>query len=142
MTTRANISRWKFRLGDTSSPPDYNDVEEVYSISGLGKTNNLVDVTSFDSPTGTMEYIAGLADGTEITVECRRIPNESPPNEQQNMIAAVNAGLNRAFEIAYTAVSPEETFDFQGVPLSWTLVPSTTDANSIQFTVKISGEIS
>jgi hypothetical protein len=139
--TQANIGNWKFRLGTTSSPPTYNDVEEVYSISGLGKTNNLVDATSFDSPTGTMEYIAGLADGSEITVECNRIPEESPPTEQGNMIAAVNTGANRAFQIAYVADSPEETFTFTGVPLSWTLTPSTSDKNTIAFTVKVSGDI-
>lgn len=141
MPTAANISRWKFRLGSTASPPQFNPIEEAFSISGLGKTNQLVDVTSFDSPEGTMEYIAGLADGQEITIECNRIPNESPPTEQQNMIAAVDAQENRAFQIAYIGVSPEETFDFQGVPLSWVLAPSTTDKNTISFTVKISGEI-
>jgi hypothetical protein len=139
--TAANISRWEFRLGDTASPTDYNDVEECYNISGLGKTNNLVDVTNFDSPAGTMEYIAGLADGEEITVECNRIPTASPPTEQQNMITAVNAQSNRQFQIAYVGVSPEETFTFTGVPLSWVLAPSPTERNSISFRVKISGDI-
>jgi hypothetical protein len=141
MTTAANIGRWKFRLGDTASPTDYDDVEEVYAISGLGKTNNLVDVTNFDSPTGTMEYIAGLADGAEITIECNRIPEASPATEQQNMIAAVDAQTNRLFQIAYQGVSPEETFNFEGVPLSWTVTPSPTERNTISFTVKISGAI-
>lgn len=140
--TQANIGRWKFRLGTTASPPVYEDVEEVFSISGLGKTNNLVDVTNFDSPDGTMEYIAGLADGAEITIECNRIPEASPATEQMNMIAAVNAQVNRAFQIAYTVPSPDETFTFTGVPLSWTVTPSPTERNTISFTVKISGDIS
>lgn len=139
--TQANIGKWKFRLQNTASPPTYEDVEEVFSISGLGKTNNLVDVTNFDSPAGTMEYIAGLADGTEITIECNRIPEASPPTEQQNMISAVNAQTNRNFQIAYTGTSPDETFSFAGVPLSWTVTPSPTERNTISFTVKISGDI-
>lgn len=141
MTTQANISKWKFRLGSTASPPVYTSVEEVFSISGLGKKNNIVDVTNFDSPAGTMEYIAGLADGSEITIECNRIPNGSPQTQQEKMIAAVNTGTNRAFQIAYTGTSPEETFTFQGAPIGWTLVPSPTTRNTIQFVVKISGDI-
>lgn len=143
MTTQANISGWKFRLGTTASPPVYNDVEEVYSISGLGKTNNLVDVTNFDSPAGTMEYIAGLADGSEITIECNRIPwGGSPASEQENLRDAVDAGTNRSVQIAYVTNSPEETFSFEAVPLSWTMVPSATERNAVQFTVKVSGDIS
>lgn len=139
--SKANISRFKVRLGDSSSPPNYSDIEEVKTISGLGKTNKLVDVTSFDSPTGTMEYIAGLSDGSEITISCLRVPNESPPTEQQKLIDAVDDGDTMPFEIAYTGATPEETFQFEGVCLSWKLSPSTTEANMVEFTVKISGDI-
>jgi len=138
MTTQANIGRWKFRLGDGTSPEDYDDLEEVFSISGLGKQNQLEDVTNFDSPEGTMEYIAGLADGSEIAIECNYVPNAEI---QEDMIAAVNARLNRSFQIAYIGVSPEETFNFEGVPLGWSVTPSPTNRNTISFTVKISGDI-
>lgn len=140
MPTKANISRWKFRLGD-GSPPQYTDVEEVKTVTGLGKTNKLIDVTSFDSPAGTMEYIAGLSDGEQITVTCNRIPNESPESQQQLLMAAVDAGETKPFQIAYTGVSPEETFEFLGVCISWKLTPSTTAENQIEFVVKISGDI-
>lgn len=139
MATQANISRWKFYLGGTASPLVYTAVEEVFSISGLGKTNNLIDVTNFDSPEGTMEYIAGLADGQEIAVECNYIPGAT---QQQAMIDAVNAATNREFRVSYIGSSPIEQFTFSGVPLSWVVVPSATERNTIQFTVKISGDIS
>ena len=141
MTTKANISRWKVRLGDTQSPPDFNNLEEVKTLSGFGKTNKLIDVTNFDTDPGTMEYIAGLADGAEITITCNRIPDESPPNQQQQLRDAVDAQETRAFQIAYTGVTPEETFDFMGVCLSYKFDPSVSDANKIEFTVKISGDI-
>lgn len=138
MATQANISRWKFYISSTASPMAFDAVEEVFSISGLGKTNNLVDVTNFDSPEGTMEYIAGLADGQEITVECNYIPGAT---QQSAMISAVDAGTNRSFRVSYIGSSPDEQFTFDGVPLSWVVVPSATERNTIQFTVKISGDI-
>lgn len=138
MTTNANISKFKIKLGSTASPSVYTAIEEVFSISGLGKTNSLEDVTNFDSPEGTMEYIAGLADGAEITIQA----NYSPAGTQQiAMVSAVNTGTNRQFQLAYTGVSPEKTWTFEGVPLSWQIVPSPSNKNTIQFTVKVSGDI-
>jgi hypothetical protein len=138
MTTQANISRWKFYLASTASPMVFTAVEEVFSISGLGKTNNLVDVTNFDSPEGTMEYIAGLADGQEITVECNHIPAAT---QQTAMKSAVNTGTNRTFRVSYIGSSPNVIYNFEGVPLSWVVGPSATERNTITFTVKISGDI-
>jgi len=137
MATVANISGFKFQLGTTASPPVYSDVEEVLSIGGFGKTNELVNVTNFDSGL-TQEYIAGLADGAELTVEA----NYNAANTQQaNLIAAVDAGETRSFRVVNEAPSPDETFDFLGVCLSWTIEPSPTEQNRITFTVKITGDI-
>jgi len=138
MATSANISRWKFRKATTASPAAYDDIEEVFSISGLGKTNELIDVTNFDSPVGTKEFIAGLADGEEITVECNFV---QAAVVQTAMKVAVNTGTNINFQIAYIGVSPEETFSFVGTPLSWVVTPSPTQQNTMTFTVKISGDI-
>src|SRR5690554_5155719 len=119
--SQANIGKWKFRIAQGTSPETYSAIEEVFSISGLGKTNQLEDVTNFDSPEGTMEYIAGLADGAEITIEANYIPGAT---QQEKLITAVNDGTNTDFQVAYTGTSPEETFNFTGVPLSWTVTPS------------------
>jgi predicted secreted protein len=138
MATSANISKFKFKKATTGSPATYNDVEEVMSISGVGKNNELVDVTNFDSPAGTKEYIAGLADGSEISVECNYVPAAT---HQAAMISSVDAGETINFQVSYTGSSPDETWSFAGVCLGWELQPSPTEQNKIVFTVKISGDI-
>jgi len=138
MPTLANIGRWKFYLGSTASPVVYTAIEEVFNITGLGQTNNLVDVTNFDSDEGTMEYIGGLSDGQEVTVECNYVPGAT---QQAAMIAAVKTKVNRACRASYIGSSPEERFTFVGVPLSWNVTPSTSERNTLSFTVKISGDI-
>jgi hypothetical protein len=135
--TQANIGYFKFRLGNGASTETFADIEEAFSISGVGKTREQVDATNFDSA-GNREYIGGLADGNEVTVECNYIPNAT---NQAALIAAVEAGLNRNFQVAYTAVSPEEVWQFTASPLSWVINPSVDGRNSISFTVKISGDI-
>lgn len=138
MTTKATVGQYKIRLGTEASPPQFNDIEEVRDIGGVGITNALVDVTSFDSG-GSKEYVGGLADGVEVTIKCNRVPDESPPTEQQNMIEAVKAKETRIFELADTSVSPERSVQFLAVCKDVKLSPSVTDANSVEFVIKISG---
>ena len=105
-------------------------------MSGMGKTNPLIEATSFDS-TGR-EYIAGLADGTEITLECNYLPADT---EQQGLISDVDSGLNRNFEVDVTDGTTPKTYAFTVTCLSWVLNPTYDDVNTISFTLKISGAI-
>ena len=125
----------------TSGSPEYETIEEVYSISGLGKTNPLIDATSFDST--AMEYIAGLPDGKEITVECNRVHTSG--NNQDNLITDVDNGSTIGIKITLTnaSVSPNitKTYTFNVVCLDWTINPSYSDKHTLSFTLKISGAI-
>lgn len=136
--TQANISRWQFYLGSAASPQVLSKLEEVRTISNIGKTNTLVEATNFDSPAGTREYIAGLADGDEISVECNYIPGAA---NQTIAMTAVDSGASRLFRVAYTGSSPEKRFTGQVVCLGYSISPSPTEVNSISFTFKISGDI-
>ncbi len=137
MPTKANISRFKIQLGTTASPPVYADVEEVLEIGGFGKTNELVNVTNFDSGL-VQEYIAGLADGAEVTIEANY---DSTHAQQSALQAAVDAGETRPFRVLNQVPSPDETFSFNAVCLSWEITPSPTEQNRIAFTIKITGDI-
>lgn len=135
--TSATTSNWQFELASTASPEVWAAIEEVFSVSGLGQTNEQIDVTSFDSA-GSREFIGGLADGQEMTVEANYYPTAA---QQANLKAAVEAKTNRNFRLRFTGSSPEDVFTFTGSPLSWVIGPSSEDKNTITFTVKISGAI-
>lgn len=140
MTTAANISNFKFYLQNTGASPitTLTALEEVVSVSGIGKTNNLVDVTNFDSPSGTREYIAGLADGDEFTVEC----NYKPGATMQGIaMSAVDSGATRSAKLAYLGSSPNRTWSFSVVCMGYTLAPSATEQNKMTFTYKITGSV-
>lgn len=126
-----------FKKSNGASPEVYSTVPEVKSLSGLGKTNPLIDVTSFDST--AREYIAGLADGQEITVECVRV--HSSPSVQDAFIADVDNKVTRNFQILLTDGTTQFTYSFAGVCLSWAITPSFDDAAMISYTLKISGAI-
>jgi predicted secreted protein len=49
----------------------WNDVvlAEVINVTGPGESRDMIEVTSHDSANGFKEFIAGLADGGEVSIE-------------------------------------------------------------------------
>ena len=135
--TDAFIGGLAVKRGDGGGPEAFTVIEEVTGLGGFGSTNPLIDVTSHDST--AREYIAGLADGSELSIECNRI--HTAANVQDDLIADVIAKVTRNFQITLTDGSVNKTYDFAGVCLSQIITPSFDDKNTIAFTVKITGAI-
>ena len=128
MATGATIGKWQLTMDGTA-------IEEVLSVGGVGQTNNLVDVTNFDSPEGTMEYIGGLADGSEVSIDCNYL---SAAAQQTAFRGLVKSKGTASFVLTYDAAI---TFTFTGVAIGYTIVPSTSEQNRMEGTIKISGDI-
>lgn len=145
MTTNAFVGGMFLWRGDGGSPQNFTRVCQVFGISGLGETNALVDATTFCSD-GFAEYIAGLADGSEVTLELNYetvLPDAAVIDE---MIQDVKQKRTRSFQLrAHGDINDpdtvKQTFHIDLVCLSWTLNPSPTAKNSITFTGKVSGQI-
>lgn len=138
MTTEAFVGKMYLERGDTGSPIAYERVCQIFGIGGLGQTNALVDATTFCSG-GVNEYISGLADGSEVTLNANF---ETSAQILRDMIDDVKQKRTRAFRvIADDEVNPGVHFYFNAVCLSWQLGPSVDGKNTIDFGVKISGDI-
>lgn len=131
------VSNFQLRKATTGSPATYNAIEELDGISGVGVANQLADKTNFDSA-GTMEYVAGLADGSEVEFTANYVPGAT---YQEAFMDDVDNKRTVNFELAYTAVSPEKFVRFAGVCLDYEFAPSPTEVNKMRFKVKISGAI-
>jgi predicted secreted protein len=55
----------------------YETIANVTSIGGPERTRETIDVTSHDSPDGWMEFIGGLKDGGEISLDVNYDPAET-----------------------------------------------------------------
>lgn len=128
MATAADIGKWTFSMGATP-------IEEVLSVSELGTSNSLIDVSNFDSAPGRMEYIAGLSDGSEMSIECNRVDGAAG---QTALVTAVRAQDTQSFTLVYDATT---TYTFDAVCMSETLIPSISEQNKISFSVKLTGDI-
>ena len=126
------------RVNTGVSPNVATAIPEVKSMGGLGKSNELIDVTNFDS-NNVREYIAGLADGKEFTVQCNR--THASPSQQDVLIADVDAGSTITLKVELTDGTTQKNYQFSAVALEWDIVPAINDANIIDFRFKISGDI-
>lgn len=126
-----------FNRGDNASPVAYTRICEVFSISGVGEEHALIDATTFCSG-GSKEYIAGLSDGQEITIE---LNYETKNANVDQLIADFKAAVVRSYTVTSETTSPHETFAFDALPRKWELKPSVDNKNIAAFTFKISGGI-
>lgn len=140
MTTNAYLSFLTVELQDaTTSPISYSALEEVKSGVAVGETAPLVDVSHFQST--SREYIAGLSDGDEFSLECNAVT--SSPAVQQQFIALKGETKTLRVTVTNTRVSPNvsRTYTFSAVFLGWSLTPAVGEADTLTFNFKISGGI-
>lgn len=76
-----------------------NVVAEITSIGDVSVTRDDVEVTHYDSDDGYKEFIPGLADGGELTIEGNFIVGDT--NGQLGLKADYEAGTVQSFELAF-----------------------------------------
>ena len=88
----------KFYRGNGASRSEaFNKIDGLTDISGIGQSNALIDATDYDST--AKEYIMGLPDGNEISLEFH--DNLASGNTQlSGLIDDVKHKRKRNFRIA------------------------------------------
>lgn len=57
-----------------SAPTEFTYIREVYSVTPPSDTDDQVDATHFQSPNRYREYISGLTDAGEVSLEANHVP--------------------------------------------------------------------
>jgi predicted secreted protein len=65
------------RATGTAPGTTYADIANVTNIGGPDRTRETIDVTAHDSPGGWMEFLGGLKDGGEISLDINYDPAET-----------------------------------------------------------------
>lgn len=82
MTTEARIGHGtRFSLGDSNSPASYTELAEVTNITPPGISRDAVEATHMQSPEMYREFVAGLINGGEVTLEMNFIPEGGSTQE-------------------------------------------------------------
>ena len=75
MPTQAAIGHGVlFRIGNAGSPEVFTAVAEVTSVKPPNMARDAIDATHSESPEGWREFIGGLKDGGEVSLELNFVP--------------------------------------------------------------------
>lgn len=75
MTTEADIGYGTlFQTGNGASPEVFSTLAEVTAVTPPGMSRDSVDATHMQSPEAWREFIAGLKDGGEVSLELNFVP--------------------------------------------------------------------
>jgi predicted secreted protein len=99
-------------------------IAEITNISGPDMSAEDIDVSSHDSPDGYKEYVQGMKDGGEVSVEGRFLNNAS----QSGLKTDFDSGAAAAYVITMP-LTPAATFTF------------TAYVKSLSFTAPYEGEL-
>lgn len=84
-----------FQQGDGADPEVFTTIAEITNIGGPNLQAEQVEVTSHDSE-GWREYVAGLRDGGEISIEGNFVPSDATHTQ---MIDDFNSGSENNYRI-------------------------------------------
>jgi predicted secreted protein len=124
-----------FKRWDSSSAvAAWVAIAEVNSISGPGKSREIIDVTSLDSTGGYREIIAALRDGGDVSLN-------------MNFIRANYDLMNDDFESNtlqnYQIALPDDDntcIEFEGLVMELPLNITVEDKISMDVTIRVSGQ--
>lgn len=121
MTASAATSGYgvTFKKGSTA-------IAEVVRVSGLGINRETIEVTHLTSDSGWKEFILGLLEGTDITIELNYIPQGATQKAIMTDIIAKTSAT-------YNIVLPDATSTF-----SMTLLPMSFNVGDIDAGGKLS----
>lgn len=140
MSSNAYLTNLKVEVASQTSPETFTELPEVIGGVKFGETLPLVNVSSMLSE--SEEYIGGLPDGDEFSVECNRIINASP--DVQGLFISLSGQIRKLrITITNKRVTPNvsKVYEFDAVFLGWTSSPSVGEQDKISFNFKITGGI-
>lgn len=111
----------------------WEQIAEITSIGGPGKSKDTIEVTHLNSPDKYREYIGGLKDGGDLPLS-------------MNYTEATYDKMNLDFEAdeaqQYQIVlTDQKTFEFEGFVTELSLGIDTGDKISADCTIKITGKV-
>ena len=138
MTQAVGTKFTELRRGNGADPEVFTPVKEVVSWTGPAETASQIEVTSLQSP--AKEFISGLRDGGEVTLELNFIPSDAG---QQGLRTDLSSGTTRNFELVLpdnTVDADRTTIEFAAIVTSFQIQGGVDAAVKASCTLKISGE--
>ena len=120
-------------------PEVFTLLAERVSIKGPGISRDSLDATHMDSPNNWREFIAGLKDGGEVTIESNYVPTDATQNATTGALALFNSGVTRNWKLVMP-VSPIVTWILPAFLTNFEPDIPLDDKMMLSLTLKVAGE--
>lgn len=123
----------QFRRWDGAG--SWANLAEINSITGPGKTRDVIDVTSLDSTGGYREFITGFRNAGTVALSM---------NFTRTSYALMNTDFESATAQNYEIVLPDAdntTLEFEGLVTELPLTISPDDKITVDVTIQITGSV-
>ncbi len=127
--------------GDGEIAEEFTEIAEVVSISGPAWALDPLEMTSHDSG-GNREFIGGLIDGGEITLELNFIPTDETQGMDGGLIEDLQGRVIHNYQLQFTddPVTPT-VYEFQAFPTAVEPSAPVDGKLSASITLKVTGAI-
>ncbi|WP_436772070.1 phage tail tube protein [Yinghuangia sp. YIM S09857] len=123
----------QFLRGDGAGPEVFTALANVTNVSGPGLSRETIDVTAHDSPDGWMQFLGGLKDPGEVTVDVNY-----DPAEHDVLIADFGDDEPRNYRIAFPDPGTT-TWTFGGIMTGFEPDAPYDDKLTASLTFKVTG---
>jgi predicted secreted protein len=120
--------------GDGASPEVFTAIANVVSIEGPEVERETLDMTAHDTPDGWREFVGGLKDGGEVSVEVNY-----DPALHDDLIDDFDDPAPRNWKIVFPT-SPSVEWEFAAVLTGFSSQAPHDDKLSAEITLKVSGK--
>lgn len=128
----------QFQRATTLTPgTTYETIANVTNIGGPDRKRETIDVTSHDSPNGWMEFIGGLKDGGEVSLDI----NYDPAEDTHDLDADFDDASPRNYRvIILPGTDDEHTWQIKGVMTELSDEFPYDDKMARTMTIKVTGK--
>lgn len=104
----------QWQLGDGAPVESFTNIAEPHNINGVGSTYAIHDATHQQSPDFYKEYIPGLKDDDEFSVDCGYIPADATHDAVTGLWAVHNNRIRANMKIIWP-FTPAQTLSFRAL---------------------------
>ena len=126
----------KLQMSDMEETPEFSDIALLESISGPSMSADEIDITTHDSEDGFREFIQGLKDPGEVTVEGYFMPTE---DSHTDLIDVYESGDVTDFKIIFPDASDTE-FTFKAFVTEVEIESPLDDKTTFSASFKLTGK--
>jgi hypothetical protein len=93
--------------GNSETPSEeFTELAQVKDISGPSMSRDTIDVTNHQSPSGFAEFLAGLADGGEVTFTIEYDPEDPTHDQTTGLLAFMSETTRRNWRLIFGRSGP------------------------------------